>query len=226
MAMMQRPRCSICAWRRSHIRDGELDEDYEYCDSSSPHILRGLHADPGPIWRQFIELDVLCPAEMPIRRATSERMFLRIPLRIQRENQAIQFDADYVFENQWKRSYEPVTAYHNTPLNSLVAGTIDFACRQLGQGILRQQRLVYGPGTHGGKSGVSVNTDGCWAFDGAGKVPGWAQLECQCVMTSKLSGGASGRYCVRGPVNETCLKVVLRALWVPADEIPSMAYLT
>ena len=226
MAMMHREKCSICAWRRFHIRDGELDEDFEYCDTTVPCLLRGLHMDPGSTWSQIIKLGVLCPAEVPIRRATSERMFVRIPLRIQRENQAIQFDADYEFEGQYKRCNEPVTAYHNTPLNSLAVGTLDWAGRQLGMGILREERLVYGSGSHAGKSGCNFHTDGCWAFDGAGHVTGWAQLECLCVMTSKLKGGAAGRYCVRGPVGETGLKVVLRALWVPTDECPSMVYLT
>ena len=177
----------------------------------------------------IIATDTLGLPERPVRRATGIRPFVRIPLRIDKQHQQIQYvpddkyQGDYVYEGRSMSRFETVTVFHGTRLSSLVHSTRDWQGEDLGRGILHQQRLVYGSCTHGNKSGCNFHTDGSWTFDGSS---GWVQLECDVTSTSKLKGGAEGRYCVRGPRNEICLKAILRALWVPYDEIPAMVYFT
>ena len=55
---------------------------------------------------------------------------------------------------------------------------------------------------------------------------GWVQLEVEVCDTTRLSGGRINRYCVTGPAFERCEKVVLVALWVPMEELPSIVWLS
>ena len=200
------------------------------CDSCHPRILTAIHADPGDLWKAIINTDTLGFPELPLARLDSSRPFVRIPLRIKPENQTIHsgegapdFGGDYWFEGCYYRATDPVIVYHNTQLTSLVGPTQDlFSPARIGQGILKQQRLHYGTGTHAHKSGVNFHADGCWCFDG---YTGWVQLECEAVCTSKLSDSWK-RYCVRGKAFAMCRKVVLRALWVPYDELPPLIFFT
>ena len=222
--------CPICFWRRLNIHNGQAPDDQECatCDSEVPAILSLLHTFPGEDWTNIIDTNILGLAEPPVRRATGNRLFVRIPLRVRREHEDIKYVADdprgggYVFEGRRMGPFQTVTVFHGTRLSSLVRPTLDWTGRALGQGILHQQRLVYGICEHDGKAGCNFHTDGCWTFDGH---TGWVQLECDVTCTTKL-GGSKGRYCICGPRNEICFKAILRALWVPYDEIPPMVFLT
>ena len=198
------------------------------CDSCHPRILAAIHADPGDLWRAIINTDTLGLPELPLARLDSSRLFVRIPLRIKPENQTIHNGwedggGDYSFEGRHYGAQEPVIVYHNTKLTSLVGPTQDLCSPAwIGDGILNEERLHYGTCTHGRKSGVNVHADGCWCFDGD---TGWVQLECAAVCTSKLCNSWK-KYCVRGKAFAMSFKAVLRALWVPYDEIPPLIFLT
>ena len=199
------------------------------CDSGVPAILTLLHSYPGEYWASIIDTKTLGLAEPPVRRATGNRLFVRIPLRIDKEHQQIKYVADdkwggdYVCEGKHMGAFQTATLFHGTRLSPLVHPTLDWTGRTLGTGILHQQRLVYGICTHGGKAGCNFHTDGCWTFDGSS---GWVQLKCDVTSVSKLKGGSAGRYCICGPKNEICFKAILRALWAPFDEIPAMVFFT
>ena len=88
----------------------------------------------------------------------------------------------------------------------------------IGKSILVEGRLRYGICTHETNSGVNVYADGgLETFSGFKK---WVQLEVYCTNTKKLQGGRDHRYCVNGPFNNVCTKVVIVALWVPSDQVP------
>ena len=138
----------------------------------------------------------------------------------------------YQFEGRDYGSHEPVTVFHNTRLESLVQSTPDQNDQnwnpwshepvQIGFGILIDQRLYYGTGTHGKRSGVNVNVDGSWTFENS---TGWVALECDAVGLAKLRHSWK-KYCVQGPAYHKCFKVALKALWVPVDELPDFIFLT
>ena len=72
--------------------------------------------------------------------------------------------------------------------------------------------------------GVNVYADGgVETFEGS---EGWVQIEVWYTNTTKLKGGRAHRFCVNRPSGHVCKKVVLVALWVPCDEVPSLVMLS
>ena len=88
----------------------------------------------------------------------------------------------------------------------------------LGNGILRDQRSLFGSSAHNRCSGVNVYADPALETF-AGSV-GWVQLQLGVRFTIKLKVGRSSRYCVRGPVGEWGKYALLCFLWVSLEEIP------
>ena len=205
----------------THKTDAPADE----CDSSCPTILKALHDMPSQTWVDIIQTNTLSSCSEPMHRAGSTRQWARIPLRIPEVHHTLQSDTDYVFEGNLMLADESVTAFHNTKLSHLVyppmwSWSSDAAPSY---GILRQLRLAYGRCGHGGNVGVNVYADGgLETFEGA---QGWVQLEVLCQKTTRLKGGRQHRYCICGPSDELCFYAVLKALWVPMDELPDMVYL-
>ena len=88
----------------------------------------------------------------------------------------------------------------------------------IGKGILVEGRPRYGICTHARNFGVNIYADGgLETFYGPERR---AQPEVHCTNTKKLQGGRPGRYCVNGPFNHVCTKVVIVAVWVPSDQVP------
>ena len=223
----RKPFCGICAWRRARIISSDDEQGMgDWCDSDDPSILRGLHADPGPTWRAIINTYTLsCPT---LYRREDGKDWARIPLRIQIKNLYLaESDNGWEYCGILQRPGDSVIAYHNTPLKSLVEPTLAWTGEPIGNGILVDERLRFGICTHGGCSGVNLYSDGGLQTFHSLTTPGWVQLEVACCNTTKLKGGGCGkRYCIRGPGFATCDKAVLRALWVPLRELPSLVWLS
>ena len=221
----RKPFCSVCAWRRHRIRS--LDDEWgEWCDSDDPVVLQGLHAFPGFTWQAIIDTGTL--SRPSIQRRHDGKEWARLPLRIRLENQYMaEPDCHWVYCGIAQRPGATVLGFHNTPLNSLVEPTIAWNGEGIGNGILVDERLRFGICTHAGCSGVNVYSDGgLQTFDSL-NTPGWVQLEVACCNTTKLKGGGCDtRYCIRGPGFVTCEKAVLKALWVPLVELPSLVWLS
>ena len=146
-------------------------------------------------------------------------MWVRFPLRLQHE-ELLAHDAHFVFEGRTYAPHQAILGYHDAPLECLVRPNVTGH----GNGILIDQFLRFGTNTHGVKSGVNMYADGgCETFEGDNA---WVGLEVWATGTSKLCSGRAGRYCVRGPGGDRCRKVLLKALWVPLDEVPPCVLLT
>ena len=114
--------------------------------------------------------------------------------------------------------------YHNTKLENLIQPFTPWTQTSIGNGILKDGRLCFGVCTHHGNSGVNVYSDGGYeTFQGS---VDWVQLEAEVCDTTRLRDGRINRYCVRGPAYEICDKVVLKALWIPFDQLPGIVWLS
>ena len=162
------------------------------------------------------------PCAVPELRGSKQ--WVRFPLRLDDSAKWLPQCESYMFEHKIRD--RPVIAFHNTKLENLVQAhqyELQQPCASY-RGVLFDQRLRYGRGTHCGCKGVNVYADGgLETFDG---YEGWVQLEVQCQRTTTLKGGRRRRYCVRGTSDEPCLDVVLLALWVPLAEVPTMVLFT
>ena len=135
------PGCSICFWRRLYIHAGQAPSDEECCkcDSEVPAILTLLHTYPGEDWMHIIQTDTLGLPEVPVRRATGNRRFVRILLRIDKQHEQIhyvphdKYRGDYVYEGRHMRPFETVTVFQGTCLSSLVHSTRDWGGGKPGQ---------------------------------------------------------------------------------------------
>ena len=185
------------------------------CLSCDPSILWALHTWPGQTWVDIIDTGRLRAMTRHLR--SDGREWGRFQLGVASEHQchADEFSGGYCFEGHSLAPTDFVAAFHNTRLESLVSGTALHWPEHclLGNGILRDQRLLYGSCTHNRCSGVNIYADPALETF-AGSV-GWVQLEVWVRFTTKLRGGRSSRYCVRGPVGEWCKHAL-----VPLEEIP------
>ena len=210
--------CPFCMWRRVYIlQDAEsTDAPVWACDSQHPGILHALHQLPDPTWTASIATGRLCSPSQVIH---SGRQWTRIPLRIDQIDQLIEGSADaYEYEGRLLWPHQAVAGFHNTRLESLTRPTRSWNGRTIGKGILWEGRLRYGICTHALNSGVNIYADGGLETFYGDEL--WGQFEVLCTNTTKLHGGRDHRYCVNGPFNEICRKVVLIALWVPSNHVP------
>ena len=210
--------CCFCTWRRVYILQeaGSTDAPVWACDSQHPRILHALHQLPDPTWTAIIATGRLCSPSQVIRYG---RQWTRIPLRIDQVDQQIECSANaYEYEGRWLWPHQAVVGFHNARLESLIRPTHSWNGRTVGNGILWEGRLRYGNSTHNKNAGVNIYADGgCETFYGPQV---WGSLEVHCTNTKRLQGGRPGRYCVNGPFNHVCTKVVIVALWVPSDQVP------
>ena len=211
--------CLFCTWRRTYIQqeDGSTDAPVWACDSQHPPILHALHQLLCSTWTAIIKTARLCSPSRVVRRG---REWVRFPLRIDQVDQQVEGSNNwYQYEGRWWWPHEPVAGFHNTRLESLISATHTWNGRTIGKGILWEGRLRYGICTHALNSGVNIYADGGLETFYYGDEP-WGQFEVLCTNTTKLHGGRDHRYCVNGPFNEICRKVVLIALWVPSNHVP------
>ena len=149
----------------------------------------------------------------------------RIRLRTRPEHQVLASSDYWEFDGRTYGPGEFCVAYHNTRVEHLVHPATAWTGETIGNGILIDQRLCFGICAHGPHSGVNVYKDGGLETFSASN-PGWVQLEVDCCCTTKLKGGRINRYCVKGPRLQTCKKAVIRALWVPIEELPVLLRLS
>jgi hypothetical protein len=218
--------CKVCEWRRKLIFDvcpdpaEESDAPKNTCDSRSPIILKGMHANPGPVWRSIVNTSTLSIVSRPQSRIGSTRSWIRIPLRLPDNDRALApSDCDFGYGGTMHRYCDRVLGWHNCPLGSLVKPSFG----RIGCGILVDRRLRFGENSHNGNIGVYLYSDG--GVDTFEYTRGWVSLEIMACNTTRLRGGRVNRYCVNGPTGVACMKAVLNALWVPFDELPSLVFL-
>ena len=216
-------------WRRYHIHNC-IDQFRQWiplacdCAPDLKAVYDGLHNYPGQTWREIIETGTLSSPSLPVVRSDGTA-WTRIPLRVGPECRVMHYGGNHwVYDGTTYSQGDCCVGYHNTRLESLIHPVTAWNGKPIGQGILKDGRLCYGVCTHHGNSGVNVYSDGgLETFHGS---QGRVQLEVEVCDTPKLKDGRANRYCVRGTPFETCEKVVLTALWVPMNELPSIVYLS
>ena len=215
--------CDMCKWRNEMIRtdSGEFEQAVADSRQNQPRsLLPDLHESPNDVWIKIINTQTLSPPEPPTRRRDSLRMWVRIPLRLDKSNRtAVHEKQWYWFEGVQYQPSQMVTVYHNTHVSHLVEPTMPFEGQMDGKGILNDQRLRYGRGTHAGCKGVEVHAYGSLdQFEGCHDR---VQLEIHACGLEKLTN-THFKYCMKGEAPNICMRARLVALWVPMDEVPRM----
>ena len=211
--------CEWCEWRRRklHTNSDDTDADERTCDTKHWKIRYFLHLDPGNVWKQIINTGKLCWADAERSIVRGKDLWVRIPLLCDKYVQPS--DTCYGYGGCNMAPNDTVKGFHNTRLESLVQGTLfDWNDIVIGNGILIDGRLCFGICYHGLCRGVNIYCDDAHeTFEGS---MGWVQLEVICTKTTKIKGGRSGRYCIKGPAGQKCKHAAVIALWILKREVP------
>jgi hypothetical protein len=223
-------RCEVCEFRLDVLPDDSLEEypghqDEETTCPFRSCILRGLHANPGKLWRDILWSKKLrrgdweCMGGQKVFEMPTRNMLDSLPRPSFQTSLEICEDpmAWTRFSSSWVDFVE--YGFHFTELSALVEPN----SYGLGRGILRDG-LVYGACTHLGNKGV--NFFGSWQ---EGYLhPGMCCLKIRCVDATRLKGkrGMRTRHCVRGEPGEVCKKVVVESIFFHRDDVPDIVQLS
>ena len=217
--------CPVCEYRAGVLPERD-EEEQQPCrigeelgpDAKAIEIAR--HEDPGNFWREV--LNTWHIESCKIVEDEFGRGRCSFPLRGMHE---LMDQGLHQTKATWVENGEGVvlpcegkcTMWHMTKLTNLVQQSD--TCTG-SKGILNDGFLRYGSCTHNGRSGVCSYSYAPYRWFTAHDQ--WCCLKLDCIpYFSHLTGGAKGRYCIRGPEGEPCRVVQPVELLIMHCDVPN-----